>query len=183
MLAIGKVIATDVAAGDAVRVVTVQINSSLKSKTASIVNDGFKVTSTQGAHANGSPTVTKIADPPYAVKLTPESQIGGAHTGDSVKYTVSIQNLGYTTDSYNMSSSGGTYTVTILDSTCTTPLTTTPSVIAGASTNVCVKVDVPAGASSGDSSTSTITATSAGSPTVSSSGTVKTIAVTVDICS
>jgi len=169
-----------VAAGASVSVhLTVQISSSLKSKTASIVDDGFKVTSAQGAFANGSPTVTPIA-PPYAVELTPASQTGGAHVGDSVKYIVSIHNLGYTTDSYNMSSSGGTYTVTFLDSTCTTPLTTTPSVIAGASTNVCVKVDVPAGASSGDSSTSTITATSVASPTVSSSGTVKTIAVTVD---
>jgi hypothetical protein len=100
--------------------------------------------------------------------------------GESVKYTVSLKNLGYRTDSYTMTSSGGTYTVTILDSTCTAPLTTTPSVIAGASTSVCVKVDVPAGAASGDFSTSTITATSVGSPAVSSSGTVKTIAVTVD---
>jgi hypothetical protein len=158
---------------------TVRIDSSLKTKTTSIVDDGYKVTSAQGASANGSPTVTQIA-PPYAVILTPASQTGGAHVGESVKYTVSLKNLGYNTDSYTMSSSGGTYTVTFLDSTCATALTTTPSVIPGASTNVCVNVDVPAGASSGDSSTSTVTATSVGSPTVSSSGTVTTIAVTVD---
>jgi len=123
--------------------------------------------------------VTPIA-PPYAVTLSPASQTGGAHVGQSVKYTVTIKNLGYKTDSYSMTSTGGTYTVTLMDSTCATTLTTTQSVIAGATTDVCVKVDVPAGASSGDSSTSTITATSVASPTVSASGTVKTIAVTVD---
>ena len=158
---------------------TVQISSSLKSKDTAIVDDGYTVTSAQGASASGSPTVTPIA-PPYAVTLTPASQTGGAHVGNSVNYTVTIQNLGYKTDSYTMTSAGGTYTVTILDSTCTTAITTTPSVIAGGTTNVCVRVDVPAGAASGDSSTSTITATSVGSPTVSASGTVKTIAVTVD---
>ena len=170
-----------VAAGTSISVhLTVLIDSSLKAKTTSITDDGYRVTSAQGASANGSPTVTAIA-PPFGVILTPASQIGGAHVGESVNYLVTLKNLGYTTDSYTMSSSGGTYTVTFLDyPACTTPLTTTPSVIAGASTKVCVKVDVPEGASNGDSSTSTVTATSVGSPTVSSSGTVKTFAVTVD---
>jgi uncharacterized repeat protein (TIGR01451 family) len=169
-----------VAAGTSTSVhLTVRISSTLKTKTTSITDDGYKLTSAQGVSATGSPTVTPIA-PPYAVTLSPASQTGGAHVGESVKYTVSIKNLGYKTDSYSMTSTGGTYTVTILDPTCTTPMTTTPSVIAGASTNACVRVDVPASAASGDSSTSTITATSVGSPAVSASGTVKTIAVTVD---
>jgi hypothetical protein len=51
---------------------------------------------------------------------------------------------------------------------------------AGAATNVCVKVAVPAGASNGDTNTATVSATSVGSPGVSASATVKTIAVTVD---
>ncbi|HZK75164.1 MAG TPA: hypothetical protein VFD88_14335 [Clostridia bacterium] len=169
-----------VAAGASLSVhLTVQISTSLKSKTTSITDDGYKVTSAQGVSATGSPVVTPIA-PPYALSLSPASQTGGAHVGQSVEYTVSIKNLGYKTDSYSMTSTGGTYTVTFLDSTCTAPLATTPSVTAGGTTSVCVKVDVPAGAASGDSSTSTVTATSVGSPTVSASGTVKTIAVTVD---
>jgi hypothetical protein len=93
---------------------------------------------------------------------------------------VAITNLGYQSDSYTMSSSGGTFPVTFLDSTCTTPLTATPSVIAGASTDVCVKVDVPAGAADSSTSTATIAASSTGSPTVNASGTVKTIAVAVN---
>src|SRR5207249_2961789 len=67
-----------------------------------------------------------------------------------------------------------------LDSTCTTPLTTTGSVASGDSTNVCVKVDVPASAADGATSTATVTATSVGSSAVSASGTVTTKAVAVD---
>jgi hypothetical protein len=70
--------------------------------------------------------------------------------------------------------------VTFLDATCTTALTTTPAVTAGQSASVCVKVDVPAGTADSATSTATVTATSVGSPTVSASATVKTIAVAVD---
>ena len=50
----------------------------------------------------------------------------------------------------------------------------------GDTTNVCVKVAVPATANDGDINTATVTATSVGKPTVSGSATVKTIAVTKD---
>jgi hypothetical protein len=79
-----------------------------------------------------------------------------------------------------MSSSGGTFPVSFLDATCTTALTTTASLTAGASTDVCVKVGVPSGATNGQTNTASISATSAGSTTVSASAAVKTIAVTVD---
>ena len=169
-----------IAAGGSVSVhLRVQIDSSLKSKTRSIVDDGFKATSAQGPSANGSPTVTPIAQA-YALSLSPASQTGGAHSGQSQSYTVTIKNLGFTTDSYTMTATGGTFPVSFYDSTCTTAQTTTPTVIAGASVNVCVKVTPPSGTPDGVSSTSTITATSVGSPTVSASATITTIAVTVD---
>ena len=50
----------------------------------------------------------------------------------------------------------------------------------GGTTDVCVKVDVPSGAVNGAVNTATVTATSVGSPTVSASATVITIAVAVD---
>lgn len=169
-----------VPAGGSVAVhLTVQISPSLSSSVTSIVDDGYRVTSAQGVAASGSPLPTPIA-PPYAVSLSPAAQTGGAHTGASQTYTVTVTNLGYKSDSYAMASTGGTYAVSLFDATCTTPLATTPTVIAGGSTDVCVKVAVPAGATDGASSTSTITATSTGSPTVSSSGTITTLAVTVD---
>ncbi len=157
----------------------VQISSSLKSGITSIVDDGMAATSAQGASTSGSPTVTPIA-PAYAVSVSPAAQTGGAHTGQSQNYTVTIKNLGFKTDSYSIASSGGTFAAGVFDATCTAALTTTPSVIAGGSANVCVKVSVPSSATDGTSSTSTITATSVGSPTVSASGNITTIAVTVD---
>jgi hypothetical protein len=48
----------------------------------------------------------------------------------------------------------------------------------GASTDVCVKVAIPASAANGAANTATVKATSVGDPTVSGSATIKTIAVT-----
>ena len=157
----------------------VQISPALRSSVTSIVDDGYAVTSAQGVSASGSPVTTPIA-PPFAVSVAPASQTDGAHTGQSVNYKVTVTNLGFKTDSYTMSSSGGTFSVSFFAPDCTTPLTTTPSLIAGASTTVCVTVSVPATAANGATSTATVTATSVASPTVSASATVKTIAVAVD---
>ena len=167
------------AGGSIVVHLTVRIKPSLSSTVKSIIDDGFVATSAQGPSATGSPTVTPIA-PPYAVSLSPAAQTGGGHTGQSQSYMISITNLGFKTDSYKLTSTGGTFAVSFFDPTCTTAQTTTPTVIAGATVNVCVKVAVPSAATDGTSSTSTVTATSVGSPTVKASGTITTIAVTVD---
>ncbi len=158
---------------------TVSIADALKNKVKAIVNDGFRADAAGGFYTTGSPVVTPIANP-YAVSVLPVTQTDGARTGASVDYVVHVKNLGFTPDSYTMSSSGGTYTVSFLDSTCTLPQTTTPNLIPGASADVCVRVAVPGGASNGDVNTTTVTATSVGSPAVSGAATVKTIAVAVD---
>jgi uncharacterized repeat protein (TIGR01451 family) len=169
-----------VAAGGSISVhLRVQISPSLGTTVTSIVDDGYKATSAQGPSTSGSPHITPIA-PPFAVSVAPATQTDGGRAGQSVSYTVTVRNLGFTTDSYTMSSTGGTFPVSFFDPTCTTPLTTTASLTAGASTTVCVKVGVPTTATNGQTSTATITATSVGSPTVSGSATIKTIAVTVD---
>ena len=169
-----------VPAGGSVAVhLTVQISPSLSSSVTSIVDDGYAATSAQGPSTSGSPHVTPIA-PAYAVSVAPSTQTDGARAGQSVTYPVTVTNLGFTTDSYKMSSSGGTYAVSFWDATCTTTLTTTASLTAGASATVCVKVDVPSGAVDGATNTATITATSVGSPTVSGSASVITIAVTAN---
>jgi uncharacterized repeat protein (TIGR01451 family) len=158
---------------------TVKIADALKKKVDSIVNDGVTATSAEGPSTTGSPAITPIA-PPYALAFSPAAQTDGARAGNSATYHVFVKNLGSNSDSYNMTSTGGTYAVSFFDSTCTTAQTTTPTVAPGASTDVCVKVAVPAGAADGDTSTSTVTATSVGSSSLSASGTVKTIAVTKD---
>jgi uncharacterized repeat protein (TIGR01451 family) len=158
---------------------TVSIADALKAKVSSITNDGMQASATGGFSVTGSPVVTPIA-PQYAVSAAPASQTGAAHAGSSVNYTVGITNLGYTPDSYSLSSSGGTFPVSFLNSSCTTPITATPNVNPGETTSVCVRVTVPAAAADGASDTSTIKATSAGSSSVSASVTLTTVAVTKD---
>ena len=159
---------------------TVSIAAALQNKVKTIVNDGIKVTSAQGPGTTGSPHSTPIA-PPYSVMFAPAASTDGGRPGTNVDYKVTLTNLGFNADTYRMSSTGGTWTTTYLDATCTTPLAgdTTSSVPSGASTDVCVRVAVPAGAADGASSTATVTATSVGNASVSASGTIKTIAVAV----
>jgi uncharacterized repeat protein (TIGR01451 family) len=169
--------AVDIAAGSSItRTLTVSIADALKNKVKTIVNDGYRADASGGFYTTGSPVVTPLAEP-YAVGVSPATQTDGTKVGQSVDYTVNIRNLGANTDSYTMSSSGGTYTVSFFEDDCTTSLATTASLTPGASTDVCVRVDVPAGASNGEVNTATVTATSVGNPAVSSSAEVKTIAV------
>jgi uncharacterized repeat protein (TIGR01451 family) len=157
---------------------SVTIAAALKKKVASIVNDGYHATSAEGVSAAGSPVITPIA-PDHAVTLTPATQTDGAHDGQSVTYPLTLRNAGARADSYTMSVSGPD-SGTVLDASCTTPLTTTPSVDPGATTDVCVKVTVPAGTANGTVGTDTVKATSVGDPTVSGTAVVNTIAVAVD---
>src|SRR6266540_672709 len=118
---------------------SVSIAPALKNKATTIVNDGMRATSAQGPFTTGSPVVTAIA-PAYAVTVAPASQTDGGRPGTTVSYPLTVKNLGFTTDSYALSSSGGTFGVSFYDATCTTPQTTTASLTAGAQTTVCVKV-------------------------------------------
>jgi uncharacterized repeat protein (TIGR01451 family) len=170
---------TIAAGGSITRTLTVDVDDTLKNKVKTIVNDGYRADASGGFYTTGSPVITPIADP-YAVGVSPATQTDGTKVGESVDYIVQVRNLGYTTDSYAMSSAGGSYTVSFFDDTCTLPLTTTSSLAPGASDDVCVRVDVPAGASNGEVNTATVTATSAADPGVSASAEVKTIAVGAD---
>ena len=66
---------------------------------------------------------------------------------------------------------------TVFDATCTTPLTSTPTVQPGDSVDVCVKVSVPASAANGATSDTTVTASSG---SASATATLTTIAVATD---
>jgi hypothetical protein len=68
----------------------------------------------------------------------------------------------------------------VLDATCTSPLSSTPSIAAGASTDVCVRVAVPSAAADGTTDHATVTATSVADSAVTGSAAVNTIAVAVD---
>jgi hypothetical protein len=72
------------------------------------------------------------------------------------------------------------YPAQVLDSQCSTTLSTTASLAPGATADVCVRVTVPAGASDMDTDTATLTATSVADPTVKATATAKTIAAGTD---
>jgi len=169
--------AVDIAAGSRItRTFTVSVADALKNKVKSIVNDGFRADASGGFYTTGSPVVSSISDP-YAVSATPATQTTGAKVGNSVDYFVHVTNLGYNTDSYNMSTAGGTYTVSLLDATCTSALSVTASLSPGTSADVCARVEVPANAPNSELNTASIIATSVANPAISASAIVNTIAV------
>lgn len=156
---------------------SVRISPSLGSTVTAIVNDGLKVTSAQGISASGSAHPTPIA-PAYAVTFAPATQTDGARPGQSVTYIGHISNVGFEADTYSLAATSGSFTSAVLDATCTSALASV-SIAGGSSADVCVRVDVPGGATNGTTDTTTLTVTSTGAPSVSASGTMTTIAVTV----
>lgn len=157
---------------------TVRISASLPSSVTTIVSDGVTVRSDQGVDASGSPHVVPIA-PAHAVTASPATQKGGARVGADAAYTVHLTNKGYQADSYALTTAG-TWPAATYDATCVTPLAATASIAPGDSTDVCVKVSVPATAANDATSDTTVTATSAGDSAVSAHTTLTTIAVAVD---
>jgi predicted alpha-1,2-mannosidase len=119
------------------------------------------------------------AAPAHSVTLSPASQKGGGRVGAAATYTVHLTNSGYQADSYAVASSS-TWTASVYAAGCTTPLSTTATVQPGDSVDLCVRVDVPTGASNADTSGTTLTATSTADSSVSASTTLTTIAVSVD---
>jgi uncharacterized repeat protein (TIGR01451 family) len=165
-----------VPAGDSIELqLTVSIDNSLDPAVTQIVDDGLTVTADGGFGTTGSPHATVIA-PANAVTTDPSDQTGGAKVATSIDYTVHVTNQGFLTDDYALSVAGDFPSET-LDASCTTPTTTTPDIAAGDSTDVCVRVEVPAGASNDQVGDNTLTVTSAGDPTVSSNAVTHTYAV------
>ena len=102
--------------------------------------------------------------------VTPATQTDGTRVGQSLDYAVHLSNVGFSADSYTVGVAGNSFTTTVLDATCTTPLATTPTVASGATTDVCVRVAVPSAATDGTTDHATVTATSVAAPTVSGIG-------------
>jgi uncharacterized repeat protein (TIGR01451 family) len=166
------------AGGQLVLHFSVTIAANLSASVTGIVNDGIAIHGDGGVSATGSPHTTVIA-PPHGVSMDPTAASGGAKDGAQATYIEHVTNQGYQSDSYAITASGG-WTTTAYDATCTTPLTTTATIAAGASTDVCVKVDVPAGAAEAATSVSTVTATSSADATVHASATLTTYAAAFD---
>jgi hypothetical protein len=105
-------------------------------------------------------TIEAVGGADYAVSLTadPDAQDGAA--GDTVTYTVEVENTGVLDDTYDLTASG-IWTAT--------PSVATLAVAAGATETFTVDVEIDAGAVSGDSDVTEVTATSQGDDTVTAS--------------
>ncbi|WP_457109558.1 hypothetical protein [Marmoricola sp. URHA0025 HA25] len=152
-----------------------RIDANLSSSVTAITNDGIIVKTSAGPAATGSPHTTRIA-PAHGLSVSPVSGVEGGKVGQDATFVEHLTNEGYQTDTYSVSASGGAWTATAYDASCTTPFTTTPTVAAGDSVDVCVKVSVPATAGERDTDTTTFTATSSADPSVSGSATLTSIA-------
>ena len=160
---------------------TVQITSSGVVTTGDqIVNDGIQVTSAEGPGATGSPQAITLA-PAHTFTMTPASQMDGAMPGQVITYTELIQNMGFDTDSYNLSTSGNSWMTTIWNDSFTSQIAQTPPVAPGGSTTFGVKVTITSLAAGGTMDTATVMATSTGAPGLSASATIKTTAVTAAV--
>jgi hypothetical protein len=157
----------------------VQIDNGVQSGDV-ITNEDFSVTSNEGASATGSPTPLVLA-PANSLLLTPNSQLDGTRSGQSITYTLSVQNLGYQTDAYDLSVSGNSWPTTLWDASFTSEITETNSLPAGGMTDFGVEVMVPMTATNNSQDTATIMAASMDNPAVSMTATVATKAVTVDV--
>jgi hypothetical protein len=158
----------------------VRINPGLSPSVDKITNDGVVVRGLgQHVSTTGSPHNTAIA-PPNGVSVAPTSDTEGGKTGASATFIEHVTNEGYLSDHYNVSTSGGSWSSAVYDATCTTPITSTPTVQAGGTADVCVKMAVPASAAERDTNGTTFTATSATDSSVTGSATLTGIAAARD---
>ncbi len=157
---------------------TVQITTALNSGDV-ITNDGYLLTSAEGVSAVGSPHYKTLA-PAYAFAMSPDYQWDGTNPGQVITYLVSIENLGYNTDSYNLVAVGNAigFNTTLWNETFTAFKSTTDPVAPGDTAIVGVKVVINPSVANGVANTDLIIATSVASPSESDSVQIKTIAVT-----
>ncbi|MDX6479875.1 MAG: hypothetical protein QOG85_385 [Gaiellaceae bacterium] len=144
-----------------------------------IVADGIVVKNANGILTTGSPHTTFIALP-HGLVVAPTSSVEAGRDGQTASFIEHLTNTGYQSDSYNVATSGGSWSSATYDATCTTPESVTPVVAGGATVDVCIKVDVPGGAADNDTNDTTFTATSSADAGVTGSATLTTIAVAFD---
>ena len=145
-----------------------------------ITDDGYLAKSAEGPGAVGSPYYVTLA-PANAVLVTPDSQLDGTRSGQSITYTIDVENRGFNADVYTLSRAGNAWPTTLWNAAFTAQITQTGSVAPGASFTFGVKVDVPAAAVNNASDNVTVTVTSTGNAAVSGVSTIETLAVTNQI--
>jgi uncharacterized membrane protein len=150
--------------------VTVAANANgLATDTAAV-----KLTSQGNGGVSKTLSLTTTANKVFAVAVTPGNSVQTT-PGTAVTYTLKVTNNGNSTDTFNVgvAVTGNAWT--------TTPASATVGPLArGATANLNVTVQVPAGQTSGATSTAAVTLTSQGNNTVKATGTLITIVSTAN---
>lgn len=145
--------------------------------TKRITDKNYSASSAEGANVRGTPRTIKLS-PPVAAMISPATQTDGTNPGKSVSYIVTVRNLGFQPESFQLSVSGNTFPTQIMDATCTTVIRQTGTIAPGATEDICVNVDVPNGATDSQTDTAKVKAQASSDPTVKAVAEIKTIAVT-----
>lgn len=157
-----------------------RIAANLPSSVTSITNDGIVVKVRSGQTVTGSPHTTKIA-PAHGIAVAPSSGVEGAKVGHSASFIEHLTNTGYQTDTFAVSASGSGWSAAVYDASCTTPIASTASVVAGDTIDVCVKAAVPADAADNARKDFTFEAHPSSAPSLGDSATLTAIAVATDV--
>lgn len=167
-----------VPAGDSISVTsTLHINANAKKR---IVNVNYRVTSAEGVKTRGSWRPIKLSKP-NATMLSPKEQLDGTRAGESLQYQVTLRNLGYQADTFDLSVSGNAFPTQILNEPCTLPISSSDNLGPGETQTICVEVDVPGSATDGTEDTATVKAQSQADASVKDTAMMTTIAVTDNI--
>ncbi len=163
---------------------TLHINASAKKK---IQNKNFSLTSAEGVGARGTPRNLPLAKP-NATMVSPLSQKGAQNPGEALDYTITVRNTGYNTDTFNLSVGGSSFGTEVRDASCTSIITSTSSLSAGDTEDVCIRVTPPVaqgarreGGGLPVPDTATVKATSATDSNVKQSVEIVTYPITAEI--
>ncbi|MBI4321056.1 MAG: DUF11 domain-containing protein [Chloroflexi bacterium] len=166
------------AGGNIVATFTVRVASSGAVSAGSVItNAGYLVSSASGASATGSPVAVTLVQL-YAVSLAPSSYSDATRAGQVITYSATVRNVGSNFDNYSLTSSGNVWPTTFWDIGGDTPIMSTGSAAPGETARFVVRVSVPSSASNGAEDVATVSVTSMGNPSVSSSTTISTTAIT-----
>jgi uncharacterized membrane protein len=145
------------------------------------ISDGDKDTATVTAKSNADPSKTDSAVltttayvPTYDVDLSPNTAIKTDNPGQTVTYTMFVENTGNIADSYTLSLGTHIWTATL-------SVNTIGPLDPGDPANFDVTVIIPAGASNGQQDTTLVTATSTTDPAISDASLLTTVATTQTI--
>jgi|GEM_PF-966687 len=177
----GGSLGVGLAPGSATVTYTVMIGSGLNSGDV-ITNDGYSAASMEGASAVGSPHYVTLA-PAHAFAVSPGSQWDGTRSGQVITYLLSVKNLGYMVDAFNLVAAPSTigFSTSLWNSTFTALQSSTDPVAPGGTALVGVKVVINPLVANGVANTDLFVASSMANPSDSHSAQIKTVAVTDQI--